>query len=101
MAYTPADTPLARFLRARGISGLELARRLDVNQSVVSRAIRNAKCSPKLAVRILDLLDPGRQAIDERYLLLCKVAPHLYGQWPSIDTPPRIEEFEPIEAPVA
>lgn len=86
-SYVPPDTPLARFLRARNITGSELARRLGVGQPAISRAIRNCQLTLELAVAICDEVDPARQVIDERYLLLPKIAPRQYGTWPVMDTP--------------
>ena len=78
----PPNTPLARYLRARGISGMALARRLGVGQPAISRAIRHCQLTLELAVRICDELDPERAEIDERYLLLPKIAPARYAALP-------------------
>lgn len=83
--YVAPDTPLAVFLRARGITGRALAAKVGVTQPAMSRAIRHCLLSLELAVRICDAIDPARAVIDERYLLLAKVAPALYGRWPAMD----------------
>ena len=82
------DTPLALALRHMNMTQGELAARVGTDQPAISRAVRHCRLSIGLALRILDEIDPAREHIDERHILLARSRPELYGRW-SPPAPPQ------------
>lgn len=83
----PSDTPLAKAMRHLKITQVELARRLGVQQSSVSRIVRygriSAGVSADMAERIATAI-ARPDVIDERHILY----PHRYPDWapPAVPT---------------
>lgn len=68
---------------------VQLAAQLGIEQPRVSRAVKHCRMKVDLAGRILDVIDPKRELLNEGHVLLARAYPDRFGRWdpPARDVP--------------
>jgi hypothetical protein len=79
-----ANTPLAKLLAARGITGAALAKAVGCGQASISRVVAGRTKDALLAQRIVDCLRANGEEFNELLLLY----PERYQDWQPSTQPP-------------